>query len=175
MVKQIELRRHTDNNGDVLTQAGVEAAVEIGANLTGGYRFVASSDARRALQTSACILAGFAETVPGGVIVEPGLRSRREDDWRAAYSNAGKGDMGSLREADPDLVNEDSAELAEGLRRLFTRLEDGERALAIGHSPTSEAAVFGLTGEVIEPLSKGEGVVITADDEEFAVQGRLEV
>jgi broad specificity phosphatase PhoE len=175
MAKQIELRRHTDNNGDVLTAAGVESAVEIGRHLTGSYRLVAASDARRAIQTAACLLAGLGETVSGGVIVEPGLRSRREDDWRAAYSNAGEGDLGSLREADPDLVGDDSAELAEGLRRLFGRLDDGERALAIGHSPTSEAAVLGLTGEVIEPLGKGEGVVLTADGEEFAVQGRLEV
>ena len=175
MAKQIELRRHTDNDGDVLTEVGVEAAVGIGRNLAGGYRFVASSEARRAIQTAGCLLSGLGETVPGGVIVEPGLHSRREDDWRAAYAKAGKGDLGSLREADPDLVSEDSAELAEGLRILFGRLEDGERALAIGHSPTSEAAVLGLTGEVIEPLGKGEGVVVTAENKVFAVQTRLGV
>lgn len=174
MGKQIELRRHTDNDGDVLTTKGVAAAVEIGRNLSGGYRFVASSDARRAVQTAGCLLAGLGEVVSGGVIVEPGLRSRREDDWRDAYSKAGKGDLGSLRGADPDLVGEESAELAEGLRRLFSRLEDGERALAIGHSPTSEAAVLGLTGEVIAPLGKGEGVVLTADNQIFAMESRLE-
>lgn len=173
MVKQIELRRHTDNDGDVLTAKGVEAAVRIGGGLAGGYRVITSSDARRAIQTAGCLLAGLGEVVSGGVIVEPGLRSRREDDWRAAYKKAGKGDLVSLREADPDLVNEDSIELAEGLRRLLDRLEDGERTLAIGHSPTSEAAVLGLTGEVIEPLGKGEGVVLTADNGVFAVESHL--
>lgn len=175
MAKLIELRRHTDNDGDVLTAEGVEAAVEIGRRLSGGYRFLASSDARRAIQTAGCLLAGLGEIVSGGVIVEPGLRSRREDDWRAAYSKAGKGDLDSLRVANPDLVSEDSAELAEGLRRLFGRLEDGEWAMAIGHSPTSEAAVLGLTGEVIAPLGKGEGVVLTAEDQVFGVESRLEV
>jgi hypothetical protein len=80
-----------------------------------------------------------------------------------------------LREADPDLVSEDSVALAEGLRRLFSRLADGERALAIGHSPTSEAAVLGLAGVVIAPLGKGEGVVLTAENDMFEVQGGLEV
>lgn len=173
MAKQIELRRHTDNDGDVLTAKGVEAAVEIGRGLSGGYRFIASSDARRAVQTAACLLAGLGETVPGGVIVEPGLRSSREDEWRAAYSRMGKGDLGSLREADPDLVSEDSARLADGLRRLFGCLENGERALAIGHSPTLEAAVLGLTGHVIEPLGKGEGVLLNAEAEQFGLQERL--
>jgi hypothetical protein len=37
MSRSLELRRHTDNDGDVLTPAGVEAAVRIGAGLAGGY------------------------------------------------------------------------------------------------------------------------------------------
>jgi broad specificity phosphatase PhoE len=173
MVRQIELRRHTDNEGDRLSVEGIEAAVQIGHGLSGGYQFVASSDARRAIQTAGCLLAGLGQEVSGGVIVAPGLRSQREDEWRAAYAKAGKGDLGSLREADPDLVSADSTELAAGLRRLFDRLADEERALAIGHSPTLEAAVLGLTGEVIDPLGKGEGVVLTLDDGVFAVDSRL--
>ncbi|MGD2102994.1 MAG: histidine phosphatase family protein [Acidimicrobiia bacterium] len=173
MAKQLELRRHTDNDGDVLTAAGVEAAVEIGRGLSGGYRFIATSNARRAVQTAGCLLAGLGETVPGGVIFSPGLRSSREEEWRAAYSKMGKGDLGSLREADPDLVSEDSATLAGGLRRLFARLDDGEKALAIGHSPTLEAAVLGLTSRVVEPLGKGAGVLLTAEAKEFGVKERL--
>jgi broad specificity phosphatase PhoE len=173
MAKQIELRRHTDNEGDVLTTKGVESAVEIGHGLSSDYRFVASSDARRAVQTAGCLLAGLGQRVPGGVLVEPGLRSQREDEWRAAYAKAGKGDLASLRKADPDLVNADSTELAGGLRRLFDLLADDERALAIGHSPTLEAAVLGLTGEVIDPVGKGEGVVLTLDNGVFAVDSRL--
>ncbi len=30
----------------------------------------------------------------------------------------------------------------------------------VGHSPTNEAAVRGLTGETIDPLGKGEGVLV---------------
>ena len=129
-----------------------------------------SSGAQRATQTAACLVSALNEPVPGGVVVEPGLRSLVEDAWRAAYGVAGAGDLDSLRGADPDLVRTDSVALAAGLRRVFDRLEDGERALAIGHSPTNEAAVLGLTGEVIPPLGKGEGVRVTADADRFTVE-----
>jgi hypothetical protein len=101
--------------------------------------------------------------VPGGAVVETGLRSRVEDRWRAAYERAGSGDLAALREADPELVREDSAVLGAALRRVLERLTEGGRALAIGHSPTNEAAVLGLTGSVIEPMGKGAGVLVVAD------------
>lgn len=171
MAKQIELRRHTDNDGDVLTREGIEAAVEIGRRLAGHYTLVVSSGAQRATQTGGCFLAGFGELVEGGMVVETGLRSDREDDWRAAYAEAGAGDLESFRAVAPDLVVQDSAVLADGLRRILDRLSDGETALAVGHSPTSEAAVYGLTGEIVEPLRKGEGTLLTLrDDGTFAVE-----
>ena len=39
MPRLVELRRHTDNDGDVLTDQGVAAALRIGAGLAGGDRF----------------------------------------------------------------------------------------------------------------------------------------
>jgi len=39
MPRLVELRRHTDSDGDVLTDQGVAAALRIGAGLAGGYRF----------------------------------------------------------------------------------------------------------------------------------------
>lgn len=158
MVKQIELRRHTDAEGDRLTEAG----------MGGAYQLVVSSGARRTTDTAANILAGLGQEAE--VIVEPGLRSSVEDRWRAAYQRAGAGDLGSLREADPELVAEDSAVLAGALSRVFDRLQEGERALAVGHSPTNEAAVYGLTGQMVEPLGKGEGVAITWDGESYRVE-----
>lgn len=174
MAKEIELRRHTDNDGDSLTPDGVRKAVEVGRGLEGGYSLVAASPARRAVQTSGCLLAGLGEEVAGGVVIEPGLRSEREDEWRAAYSSAGKGDLDSLRSADPDLVAEDSALLAEGLQRLLNRVGEGERVLAVGHSPTLEAAVYGLVEVIVSPLGKGDGIVVVADDGRYSVVERLE-
>jgi broad specificity phosphatase PhoE len=170
MARFVELRRHTDNDGDVLTDEGVEAALRIGAGLAGGYRLGVSSGAQRATQTLACLLAALGQPVPGGVIVEPGLRSEREDDWREAYRRAGSGALEALRAADPELVAEDSAVLGAGLGRVLGRLGDGERALAVGHSPTNEAAVLGLTGAIVAPLGKGAGVLVVADGDRFRVE-----
>ena len=163
MGREIELRRHTDNEDDVLTAEGVEAALEIGARLRGGYHVAVSTGAQRATQTLACFLAALGQQVPGGVVVEAGLRSDVEDRWRAAYQKAGSGELGALREADPELVAEDSERLGAALRRVLDRLPDGGRALVVGHSPTNEAAVLGLTGEIVAPLAKGAGVLVVAD------------
>jgi broad specificity phosphatase PhoE len=170
MAKYVELRRHTDADGDVLTPEGVQAALEIGTRLEGGYEILVSTGAQRATQTLACFLAGLGQKVPQGVVIEPGLRSGVEDRWRAAYEKAGSGTLEALREADPELVAEDSAALAAALRRVFDALPEGGRALVVGHSPTNEAAVLGLAGEIVEPISKGEGVLVVEQDGSFRVE-----
>ncbi len=169
MSRIVELRRHTDNDGDALTREGIRTAVELGRSLDGGYRVAVSSGAQRATQTAACLIAGLGQRVPGGVAVETGLRSDREDDWRAAYQRAGSGDLESFRSADPDLVESESSVLAAGLKSVFDRLDQGERALAVGHSPTNEAAVLGLTGAIIDPMGKGDGVTIIEEDGVFRI------
>ena len=40
---------------------------------------------------------------------------------------------------------------------------EGGRALAAGHSPTNEAAVLGVTGELVAPISKGAGVLVVVE------------
>jgi phosphohistidine phosphatase SixA len=164
MAKEIELRRHTDNDGDALTQDGVEAALEVGASLRGSYQLLVSTGAQRATQTLACFACALEERVPGGAVVEAGLQSEVEDRWRQAYQDAGSGELEALRSADPELVREDSEVLAAALRRVFDRLAEGQRALVVGHSPTNEAAVLGLTGEIVEPMSKGAGVLVVLED-----------
>jgi broad specificity phosphatase PhoE len=168
--KEIELRRHTDAEGDLLTPEGVAAALEIGARLAGGYHLAVSTGAQRATQTLACFLSALGEQVPGGVVVEPGLRSQVEDRWRAAYQKAGSGALTALREADSELVAEDSKRLGVALRRVFDGLPDGACALAVGHSPTNEAAIFGLTGEIVPPLAKGAGVRVSAADDGYHLE-----
>jgi broad specificity phosphatase PhoE len=168
-MKYVELRRHTDADGDALTPDGVRAALTIGARLEGGYDLLVSTGAQRATQTLACFLAALGERVPAGVVVETGLRSTREERWRTAYEKAGSGALDAMRAADPELVEEDSAALGAALGRVFDGLPDGGRALAVGHSPTNEAAVLGLTGEIVGPISKGAGVLVVAEDQGFRV------
>jgi broad specificity phosphatase PhoE len=170
MARYVELRRHTDNDDDTLTDEGVRAALEIGRRLIGGYELLVSSGAQRATQTLACFASTLREPVAGGAVVEPGLRSRVEDRWRAAYQHAGSGDLSALRDADPELVREDSAVLAAALRRVLDRLPEGARALAVGHSPTNEAAVLGLTGSIIEPMAKGAGVLVVAEGDRARIE-----
>ena len=134
MAKYVELRRHTDADGDVLTPEGVRAALEIGSHLEGGYDVLVSTGAQRATQTLACFLAGLGERVPHGVVVEPGLRSAAEDRWRAAYEKAGSGALQALREADPGLVEEDSAAL--GVARIASSTESLKE---VAHSSSATA------------------------------------
>src|SRR5918911_5063402 len=115
MARYIELRRHTDSDGDALTEEGVQAALEVGRGLAGGYELLVSSGAQRATQTLACFACALREPVPGGTIVEPGLRSRVEDRWREANQRAGSGHLAALRDADPGLVDEDSVVLGAAL------------------------------------------------------------
>ena len=170
MRKVVELRRHTDADGDLLTDEGVGAALEIGAGLQGEYEVAVSTGAQRATQTLACFLAALGQQVPAGVAVETGLRSEVEDRWRAAYQRAGSGELGALRAADPELVAEDSERLGAALGRILERLPDGGRALVVGHSPTNEAAILGLTGKIVPSLAKGAGVVVIATDDGYEVQ-----
>lgn len=167
MTRTLEIRRHTDDaDGDELSPEGVAEAVRLGREeLAGGYALVASSGAQRATQTAACMLAGLGERVAGGVVVVAGFRSEREDEWRDAYQQAGSGRLEDMRGVAPELVEVDGAVLARALGDIAEMLDDGERALVIGHSPTSEAGVLGLTAELVEPLGKGEGVVVTLDGE----------
>ncbi len=165
----VELRRHTDADEDVLTADGVASALAIGARLRGGYHVAISTGAQRATQTLACFLAALGERVPGGVVVEPGLRSQVEDRWRSAYGKAGSGALLALREADPELVADDSERLGAALRRVFESLPADGRALVVGHSPMNEAAVLGLTGEIVAPLAKGAGVHVVATDDGYEV------
>lgn len=170
LIKHVELRRHTDNEDDALSAEGVREALEIGAGLEGNYEIFVSTGAQRATQTLACFLAALGQRVPGGVVVEQGLRSKVEDRWKAAYQEAGSAELEALRAADPELVDEDSATLAAALRRVFGRVADGGRALVVGHSPTNEAAVLGLTGTAIAPMAKGSGVVVVEDGGRFRVE-----
>ena len=49
-------------------------------------------------------------------------------------------------------------------------LAEGDRALAVGHSPTNEAAVLGLTGSIVEPITKGAGVLVVAEGDRTRVE-----
>ena len=172
MAKTVELRRHTASDGDVLTPEGVAAAVAIGERLDGAYDLIVSSGAQRATQTIACFLAGLGTRLSCGVTVETGFRSAQEDRWRDIAKRTGGGSLDAFIEADPDLVADEAKMLGDALRRVFDQLPDGGRALVVGHSPMHETAIYGLTGQVVPPISKGGGVLIVQDGAEYSVEPR---
>ena len=170
MAKYLELRRHTDNDGDVLTTDGIQAALAVGQTLHGSYHLGVSTGAQRATQTLACLLAAHGDRVPRGVVVEAGLRSDNEDRWKEIAKAAGGKRMADFRAVDDAFVDKEGNLLADALRRVLDHLEDEERALIVGHSPTNEAAVFGLTGEEVDSMSKGEGVLLVADGDSYRLE-----
>ena len=100
-----------------------------------------------------------------------GLRSSVEDRWREAAKAAGKdADVEAIRAVDPDLVEKEAMLLGAALRGVLEALPDGGRALVVGHSPTNEAAVLGLTTTVIGPVGKGDGVLVVEDGGRFEVR-----
>jgi hypothetical protein len=96
--------------------------------------------------------------------VAEALASPVEDRWRAAAKAAGTGRIDAVRQHDPELVDDESRRLADGVLELLTHVPDGGRGLAVGHSPLIEAAIYGLTGQVIEPLGECEGVALEQDE-----------
>ena len=60
--------------------------------------------------------------------------------------------------------------MGNALKERLAELPEGGRALIVGHSPMHEVAVYGLTGEVVAPLSKGAGVLVTEEDGSYRVE-----
>ena len=170
-MRYVELRRHTENDADELTAQGVADAEAIGhEGLQPPYAAFISSGANRATQMVTILRhAAGQDDVP--ISEMTGLRSTVEDRWRAAAKAAGKGaTVEQIRGVDPDLVEHEERLLGASLRRIVESLPDGGRALVVGHSPTNEAAVAGLTGQAVEPLAKGAGVLLVEDGGRFTVR-----
>ena len=167
----VELRRHTDNEGDRLTPRGVSDAEAIGRDgLNPPYAAFVSTGAARATQMLEILRhAAGQDQVP--ITVAAGLRSSVEDRWRDAAKTAGKGaDLEAMRAIDPDLVERESLLLGSALRQVVEGLPEGGRGLVVGHSPTNEAAVLGLAGQLVPPLGKGEGILLTEHGRGYRVE-----
>ena len=118
-MRYVELRRHTDNEGDRLTPPGAADAEMIGRDrLHPPYAALVSTGAARATQMLDILrhAAGQAGTL---ITAAAGLRSPAEDRWRDAAKTAGKGaDLDAIRAVDPDLVDRESPLLASALRQV---------------------------------------------------------
>ena len=167
-MKTVELRRHTDNDGDRLSEEGVHQAREVAGRLTPPYDLYVSTGAGRATQTLEIWQAELGADSP--IQDEIGLRSDHEDRWKDAYAKAGSGELARMREVDPEFVRDDARVLGEALASVFDRLPENGTALVCGHSPTNEAAIYGLTGELVAPLGKGAGVRVVQEEGGYRVE-----
>jgi phosphohistidine phosphatase SixA len=138
-VRTLELRRHAtrDPSADRLSEEGRALAEDIGR--TGGHSFAAVfvSPAGRAAETAAWILRGAGGQLPEHSVI-PGL--------------AGQDATGGSPEG-----------MAAGVRALLDQISDGERALAVSHTPFVERAAFGLTGAEVDAFAPGEGILVQLD------------
>jgi len=172
-MRYVELRRHTDNDGDKLSEQGVADAEKIGrTGLHPPYAAFVSTGAERATQMLDILRrAARQEQVP--ITTEVGLRSSVEDRWREAAKMAGKGaSIEEMRAVDADLVEHESRLLGSALQRVVDSLPEGGRALVVGHSPTNEAAVYGLAGQTIPAMGKGDGVLVVEEGGRYQVRSR---
>ena len=170
-MRYVELRRHSDNDGDKLSEQGVADAEAIGkTGLHPPYAAFVSTGAERATEMLRILRrAAGQDDVP--ITVETGLRSSVEDRWRETANAAGKGaSIEEMRAVDPDLVEHETQLLGSVLRRAVEGLPQGGRALVVGHSPTNEAAVLGLAGQTIAAMGKGEGVLVVEDSGRYEVR-----
>jgi len=170
-VKTLELRRHAirDPAADALSPEGRSQAETVGRSLPVDYSVLFVSPAQRTAETVAFFLRGSGQGLPSHAVIA-GLGSEREDRWRAAGKAAGSSRLDATQAQDAELVEEESARLAGVVMELLDRIPEGSRGLAVGHSPLIEAAIYGLLGVVIEPLSECEGVALTSHDDGYRIQ-----
>ena len=170
-MRYVELRRHTDNEGDRLTPQGAADAEMIGrGGLHPPYAAFVSTGAARATQMPG-ILRHAAGQDDTPITAAAGLRSSVENRWREAAKAAGKqADLEDIRTLDQDLAGRESWLLGSALRQVVAGLPEGGRALVVGHSPTTEAAVLGLAGLVVPPLGKGKGILLVEDGGDYQAE-----
>jgi broad specificity phosphatase PhoE len=159
--RRLTLLRHTANAGDRLTDAGIEAAVALGAELAGtGFTLVVTSGAQRAAQTAACVLASGLLTVPLGVYVHEGFALADGAAWDEAINDAGGPEIMGIKAAAPALVGAAAAALSDAVTWTCDRLSKDGHALIVSHSPLIELAVWELTGTAPDPFERGQWVTV---------------
>ncbi len=138
LMRYVELRRHTGNDGDRLTPQGAADAEAIGrGRLHPPYAGFVSTGAARVTQMAEILRhAAGQDEIP--ITSATGLRSSVEDRWRQAAKAAGQGadldamravgpDLDAMRAVGPDLAGRESFLLASALRQVVEGLPEGGR------------------------------------------------
>jgi phosphohistidine phosphatase SixA len=139
VARRLELRRHAprDPDRDALSPEGEVLAERVGRALEGPYDAVFTSPKERAARTAAFFMKGLGQKLPQRHGVAEGL-------------------------APPEGAIDDAAAAALGgeVRRLLDTVAEGRKGLAVGHTPSLEAAVEALTGQRVRAFAECEGVTL---------------
>ena len=156
-MRYVELRRHTDNEGDRLMPQGAADAEMIGRDgLHPPCAASVSAGAARATQMLE-ILRHAAGQDDTPITAATGLRSSVEYRWRDAAKAAGKrADLKDIRATGPDLVERESWLLGP-LRQVVAGLPEGGRALVVGHTPTPRPLCSGSPAWLSRHWARAKG------------------
>ncbi len=149
--------RHTLNDGDVLTDEGVAAAVAIGHSLADqAFPLVVVSGMQRAAQTAACVLAVGSASGQRGVFVHQGFGSDDWKGWGDLIKRTGSDDVQDLAKADAARYERVRQRVNEAMSWTADRLGSSGEALIVSHSPIIEFAIWELSGKPPAPFERGQ-------------------
>jgi hypothetical protein len=157
-MRYVELRRHTDNEGDRLTPQGAADAEMIGRDgLHPPYTAFVSTGAARATQMLG-ILRHAAGQDDTPITAATGLRSSVENRWRDAAKAAGKrADLKDIRAIDPDLVERESWLLGSALRQVVAGLPAGGRPRWWATAPPPRPLCSGSPARLFRHWARAKG------------------
>jgi len=123
-----------------------------------GFTHIAVSPYFRTAQTAAAMAEGAGDFTAATFTVSPALFTGRLDEWMVYHK-----EHGAVVKPESDLIEEEAGRMANDLKDLVSSLPEGSHLLCVGHTPFVETLIYGLTGEVIDPLAECEGVEIEAE------------
>lgn len=149
--------RHTLNDGDALTDDGVESALEVGRSLADrNFSLVVVSGMQRAAQTAACVLAAGSTSGVKGVFVHEGFGSDDWKGWGDLIKRTGSGNVQDLASADDDRYRQVRERVNDAMNWTARKLGSDGDALIVSHSPIIEFAIWELTGRPPTPFERGQ-------------------
>ena len=170
-MRYVELRRHTDNEGDRLTPQGAADAEMIGrGGLHPPYAAFVSTGAARATQMLE-ILRHAAGQDDTPITAATGLRSSVENRWRDAAKAAGKrADLEDIRAIDPDLGRARVLAARLGAAAGGGGTARGRPGTGGGPQPHHRGRRARARRPGCTPLGKGKGVLLVEDGGDYQVE-----
>ena len=171
-MKTLEFRRHSlKGQSGMLSPAGIEYARKIGAEqLKGkGFTVVVTTVHLRTSQTVCAFIEGAGDFAIKDHIVEAGLCPLDKAALWNVLFNRSEQSLEALLATDPTFVRAEARSMAEAVKRIVDGLPKDSKVLIVSHGVLTEATVYGLTGQILQPLRECEGCELEVNDGEYRV------